>query len=277
MIKKTILVPTDFSEPAHNAAEYALSIAKVMDASVLLFHAHHIQPPAGDMGTMPLSSDSLQKTNLDKLNKYKEELSRGVGKGVEMDCLAIIGFAADEIIELVPREHIDMIIMGISGSGKLVNSLLGSVTTEILREVQVPVIIIPEKAKFKLPTKIALAFDQKRELSAKVLNEFKEFMAFFKAELYVIDVETKHPETATADPGNKDPRKTHALEQYMPTFHFPLNKDVIEGLLAFDETHQVDLLVMFPRRHSLLSRIFHPSNTKRMAFYTTTPILALHE
>jgi hypothetical protein len=32
-----------------------------------------------------------------------------------------------------------------------------------------------------------------------------------------------------------------------------------------------------PRKHSLLSSLFHESNTKKMAFHTHIPVLTLHD
>ena len=37
------------------------------------------------------------------------------------------------------------------------------------------------------------------------------------------------------------------------------------------------MLVVIPRKHKLLSTLFHESPTKRMAFHITKPLLALHE
>jgi len=53
--------------------------------------------------------------------------------------------------------------------------------------------------------------------------------------------------------------------------------DVVVGINRFVDKHGVDLLVMIPRKHSMLSSLFHESNTQRMAFHTHVPLLALHE
>jgi len=39
---KTILVPTDFSKIARNAIDYAVEIAKLTKAKLILFHVYHV-------------------------------------------------------------------------------------------------------------------------------------------------------------------------------------------------------------------------------------------
>lgn len=41
-IMKTILVPTDFSKIARNAIDYAVEIAKLTKAKLVLFHVYHV-------------------------------------------------------------------------------------------------------------------------------------------------------------------------------------------------------------------------------------------
>jgi nucleotide-binding universal stress UspA family protein len=146
----------------------------------------------------------------------------------------------------------------------------------VLKNTRTPMLIIPEKARFVHPSKIAFAYNYESEISHKVLEELKAFIAPFESQLYIIDVEASEENVSVTKAVNGI-KLEHALENISHTLHFPTGTDIIDGLIEFDETHQVDLLVMVPKRHSLFGRMFHPSNTRRMAFHTQTPILALHE
>ncbi|HXC05658.1 MAG TPA: universal stress protein, partial [Bacteroidia bacterium] len=169
----------------------------------------------------------------------------------------------------------DLVVMGVSGTGKIGHALLGSVTTGVIHEVQVPLLIIPEEAEFKGITNLALAYDYHGDLPAPTLAKLKEFINLFKATLQVVHIgppnQKAHLEEAVSGIGLED-----ALAGINHTLHFPENKDVIEGLRDFEEKYKPDMLVMIPRKHSLLERIFHSSVSKRMAFHTHIPILALH-
>ncbi len=271
-----ILVPTDFSDSSNNAAEYAWSLAKVMKASLLLYHAYHIPIPTTEMPMMIVSLEQLEKENIDRLHSYRAQLRKKLGNDITIDCIASPGFAVEEIAALVKDKQIDFVIMGISGAGKISQALLGSVTTGVLNEVKVPLLIVPEGAKFRPLTKVGLAYDYQSEISPKIVAELKAVTALFKSKLFIIDVESPK-EKVNISKAVSGIKLEQALESIEHTLHFPKNSDIVTGLIEFDENHKVDLLIMIPKRHSLLSRIFNASSTKRMAFHSHTPILALHE
>ena len=60
---KTILVPTDFSEEARNAAEYAVKLAKEVKAKVILFHTFQVPIPISEVPVMVISENEMLKKN----------------------------------------------------------------------------------------------------------------------------------------------------------------------------------------------------------------------
>ena len=60
---KTILVPTDFSKSANNAAEYAANFAIATKAKILLFHVYNVPIIVSDVPVMTISPAELQKEN----------------------------------------------------------------------------------------------------------------------------------------------------------------------------------------------------------------------
>lgn len=48
---KTILVPTDFSECADNALEFAISVAKINDSEIIVLSSYYISS-SGGVGAM---------------------------------------------------------------------------------------------------------------------------------------------------------------------------------------------------------------------------------
>ena len=61
---KTIIIPTDFSDCANNASEYAAKLAKSIDAKVLLLHVYHVPlTSAPDFPVEVKTAEDLQKEN----------------------------------------------------------------------------------------------------------------------------------------------------------------------------------------------------------------------
>ncbi|MBK8953866.1 MAG: universal stress protein [Chitinophagaceae bacterium] len=66
---KTIIISTDFSAAATNAMNYAIDMAKAINASVLLFHVYQVPVSISDTPVLLLSVDDLKKMQKKKLQK----------------------------------------------------------------------------------------------------------------------------------------------------------------------------------------------------------------
>ena len=275
---KKILVPIDFSETAFGAALYAAEMAQSISAKLILFHAYHPPLPAvgADYGILP--DLDLDKENLIQLESFKSNLLKRISALVEMDCAVKIGFAVDEIIGMAAEIKADLIVMGISGGGSISEYVLGSNTTMVTRRAAVPVLIVPPKAKFKIPGKLVFACDYKVEVSSKAIEVLKEFIHLFPARLLVLNLEDAAAGGVSFDKAVNGIQLENALSNIVHTLHFlPKVGDIAEEINDFMATHEADILITIPHRHSLLYRIFNESFTKHLAFHSYLPVLALRE
>jgi nucleotide-binding universal stress UspA family protein len=64
-------------------------------------------------------------------------------QGLDCEALLVQGPTTETILELVPKLHVDMIVMGSHGRGALFKAFVGSVSEQVLRDSQVPVLIVP--------------------------------------------------------------------------------------------------------------------------------------
>ena len=67
------------------------------------------------------------------------------------------------------------------------------------------------------------------------------------------------------------------MEELRPIYHFIKDDDVEKGLNEFAENNKLDLLIVVPKKHSLLGKIFQPSHTKQLVLHTHIPVMAIHE
>ena len=174
---RTILVPTDFSKVARNAAEYAVAFAKGIKANVLLLHVYHVPVPVSIDAApiMIITPDELRKESEKQLKKEALRLKKNTGVNVKYK--ATMGLAVDEI--LAEQRNASFIVMGMKGASKLSETLMGSITTATLRKAKTPMIVIPEKASYKKPVKIAFACDYDPRTDVKTLNALKLIIDLF--------------------------------------------------------------------------------------------------
>jgi len=136
MIKK-ILVPTDGSDHARKATEFASDIASKYHATLYFFHV---------VSEIEMLEDTLGYSKLERtkkpplrvyLQKIGEEIIRGAEteageKGVEDIQSAVVhGDPASEIIRFAKKWDVDMIVLGSRGMGKLEGLLLGNVSHKV--------------------------------------------------------------------------------------------------------------------------------------------------
>lgn len=264
---KTILVPTDFSSAAQNAAEYAVCLAKEINAKVLLLHAYRVPVPATEVPIMMPTPEELQKENEDFLKKEAIRLKKKIGLDVQYK--ALMGFAVDEILE--EEKNAYLVVMGITGSGKLSQALIGSISTAMIRKSEKPILIIPEKAEYKKPKKIVFACDYDSRTNINVLDVLKDFIKIFASKIFVLNVSQKK-ELVSVESGTKLEHKLNDVEHI---YYFPENEDVVDGINEFVLAHHADMVAIIPHRYNLIERLFHKSVSKKMAFHTHVPLLAL--
>jgi nucleotide-binding universal stress UspA family protein len=273
---KTILVPTDFSKASINAIDYAMEIAKLLKAKLILYHVYHIPVMATEITSME-TEEEIEKLSILNLKKLKEKILLKHGKEISISFKTNNGNVEDRINLFTKNNDVDLIVMGIKGGGFLKEKIIGSITTSVLRKAICPVIAVDQKVKFKSIKKIVFACDYANENNAKILKPLKEIANLFDAHIYVLKISGQYeicPSAEELELKFKDMKKS--LKDFEHTYHCAYNVNVVEGINKFVVAKKIDMVVMIPQRYTLIDYIFHTPETKKMAFHSKVPLLALH-
>ncbi|MBO9729059.1 MAG: universal stress protein [Chitinophaga sp.] len=276
---KTILVPTDFSDTAYNAAIYALSLAKNLGSTrIVLYHAYELIVPVPDIPTMipMVNPDDLQAASQEGLEKMKKELQDLVPADASLVTRADNTLLAATIEEVCKNEEVDLIVMGITGGSKMEEVLIGSNTIDVVKHTSYPVLIIPGNAKYKPIEKIVFAADLRKVAETTPVEPLKKLLHIFNAELHVINIDHESRHFSTDTPFETLMLDT-LLEDFHPVYHFIDNPDVVEGIVEFAEENNADIVLTIPKKHGLFESIFRRSRTLKLAYKTHIPLLTLHE
>ena len=275
---KTILVPTDFSKVARNAIDYAAEMALRTKSKLTLIHVYHIPVVSSEAPVvLPVWGD-IEKDCMASLKKIKSSIQRKYGKDLIVDCICQMGFAVDEIIKQFGEEkETELIVMGMSGAGYMGEKIIGSNATELIKRSKCPVLIINENVKFKTIKKIVLALDYLNVPDKSAIELLKKLIKIFKARLFVVNIVDEIKQLPSVKKAANCVLIEHLLEGINPSFVFIKNEDTINGINEFVSKEKADMIVFIPRKHGFIKSIFNESNTKRMAFHTSIPLLTLHE
>lgn len=276
---KTIIVPTDFSATAYNAARYALGLATQMGtARVVLYHAYELIVPIPDVPTsIPMvDPNELKTASLEGLEHMKQDLLPLLPAGVELDYRADNNLLAAHIDNLSKEEKADLIVMGTTGGSQLEEILIGSNTIDVAKHTSCPVLIVPAGVSFKPIRKVVFACDFKKVGTGTPIYPLKRLLSVFQAELHVLNIDKEGKGLSTDTPEASLLLDT-LLEGLHPTYHFIDHPNVVQGIMEFADRETADLILTIPRKHGLFESIFKRSHTAQLAFHTHIPMLAIHE
>lgn len=268
----SILVATDFSPNANAAAEYAVMLAKKMNARVTLFHSFSILFPVPNIPKDIVDPKEFGKAVEAELEKLSVNLSY-TAPGVAVDYLCRPGFPVDSIEEVVKERKIDLVVMGIKGTSMINEVLVGSFTTDLINKATFPVLVVPIEARFRVIKHIVFATDCHEIHNYESLHLLKEISQHFGARINTIYI--KQDDENSVEKEAVRCRLDEYFEGLHYTFHEALDDDLVNALNEFILKTESEIAVTIPRRHSFFQSIFSGSNTKELAFHTHVPLLAL--
>lgn len=274
---KTILVATDFSQSANNAVDYAAHLAESLQAKLLLFHAYNVPVIVSEVPIMMPNLEEVEKDSVKRLKHLQSKLKTLLNNAIEIDFYCTCGFAVDEIKNYTEKHAVDFIILGMQGAGALAEKLIGSVTSTLIHETKIPVICMNHKNHFKPIKKIVFACDLGEFNNTHIFEPIKKFVHSFHAKLFILNVFNKNHSEPTITEAVAGLKLDQLLADVNHQLCYVENDDVVDGINEFVKEHAIDLLIMMPRHHSFLNKLFNEPHTKKMAFHSLVPLMTIHE
>ncbi|MFH1299416.1 MAG: universal stress protein [Planctomycetota bacterium] len=141
---KKILIPTDFSETAQAATQYAVELARKFNAKLYLLHVIEdpiVYMPMFESYALPPKEDfeNFAKTRLDNWILDEDKV------GLEIETSWVHGNPFVDILKFSKREAIDLIVVGTHGRSFTAHLLLGSVAEKVVRKASCPVLTVRAK------------------------------------------------------------------------------------------------------------------------------------
>ncbi len=273
---KNILVPVDFSDNAENALAFACGLSNKLNAEISLLHSYHVPVPVSDTGILPISDSEVRKISLDGLNRMRKDAESKFPQ-VRMNIHATMGMADIEIPAYAKKNKSDLIVMGTHGASGIGEFLIGSNTASVMENAEVPVMAIPDKAKFNGIKKIVFAADYGNH-NFNHMHYIIDFAKTFEAEIILLHITSGKLEDNFEDLEIGRFKEHIIKESGYKNISYRLmeDKDVFHGMNTYIEQFPPDMVAMSMHDRTLAQRIFGRSLTKRMAYHSHIPVLALH-
>jgi nucleotide-binding universal stress UspA family protein len=274
---KRILFPTDFSEVAINAFVYALELAKIDEAELIVLHSYDLIPMDNQFFPENFNElyDSIEFANFDlfkeEVPKLRAIMEKHKSGHIKMSHRLMEGNLFVNIKKSIHEDKIDYVVMGTSGTTEWEALFAGSNSGTVILGLDVPMFCIPLGVKFKKIKTFGFInhyTSKDKEALYVILDMAKKINAKIKS-LYVktsnseIDVETiiKWEESFSVEP---------------ITF-FVIQSDGTKQIMLDFITHQhIDVLAMLTYKSSFFEGMFVPNYAKKKEADIDIPVLVIH-
>lgn len=268
-----IVLLTDFSPLSKVAMQYALKMAAPLEANFTILNIIRLDGiPKANLRTKQIEKyvTSIAQEEGDNLVK---ELRNQVKGNYELVFKPVKARTVSEMVRKYVSKHpTNMVVMGLQGASAMKKARLGGTTVSVIDECPVPVLAIPELAKYQDLKHIVYASDLKN--IQKELDIIVEFAKIFGSAVHMIHVAPVVDKKVDAAIQTVE-EIIRKMNYDKLDFKLILEEDVTMAIASYIKETKADLLTTFTHKLSLEEKIFGRSVTRRVAYQAITPLLAV--
>lgn len=268
-----IVLLTDFSPLSKVAINYAIKMAANLSAEFTILNIVRLEGiPKANLKLRQIEKN-IAEISEEEGAKLVKEITDAVKGNYVINYKAIRARTVAEMVrKYVDKHSTNLVVMGLQGASALKKARLGGTTVSVIDECKVPVMAIPQFAKFKNLEHIVYASDLKNV--QKELEIIVEFARIFGSSVHMIHVAPmldKKLESAKNTVGEI----IHKMGYDKLDFQFILDDDVTTAIDGYIKKTKADLLTTFTHKLSLEEKLFGKSVTRKLAYQGTIPLLAV--
>lgn len=273
---KTVLLPTDGSETAANAIDYAIQMHSTIPCRYILLHTFPAALHHPDLVGIQMSHEGKAAEELLK-NQVKTLKERYADQQQQIEGLCLFGFMTDIIRRVVKEKKADLIVMGTQGAQGALEEAIGSNTWDVIKHVPCPLLAVPRQASFTPLKRIVFATDANKIKSLETIYPLAEIALQFQARMSILHINPK--EASSTFPERQREELESVFSNISHEFEVINHEDTASGIQEFMSNSQqaFDLLAMITRQRNLLESLWHVSTTRKLSLHSRVPLLALHD
>jgi nucleotide-binding universal stress UspA family protein len=271
---KTILFPTDFSRNAVHALDFAMLLAKAIQARIVLLHAFYAVNAFDESYASLYSGDvigKLEEAAHENMGKLTADINKRFAWAT-LESRIEPGYAETKIPEVAESIKADFIVMGTTGANNAIDKMIGSTALKVVKHATCPVLVIPEKARLHEFKSVLYAAELGKSENQTV-QKILDFASVFQADIRVIHIENAEKPNPETNELMKNLKKTFRNDNI--TFRNIVRKDLFSGLEKYIHNHKPDVLAISRKTRGFWESILHKSVTRHFALTTHIPLLVL--
>lgn len=271
----TLLVAVDFTEKSNNAVRMAVHIAARHEARVILFHNITNHTIIDRTGKQVIGADIIDE-NYKKTEQALADIETSLQTqypDLEFKTIIKNDSLVYGINNIIGNEDVDLVICGSSGQQNFAQLLLGSLSYQILTEVNCSVLLVPEKCskysfdKILVPVRVLEDLTDKIELSVAIAKKNKGIISLLgiSNEDDILKIREAYQRI----------KKNLAIRSQEYDSQFLLTHDKATQISKFSQDDNADIIILNYKDEDSWKSFFLENFFKQIINYTDIPLLFL--
>ncbi len=279
---KRILLPTDFSKNALNAARYALDLYADQKCDLHFLNVYQVDGYTleNDMMVPEPGERAFETAKRHSEEQFKKFLHllrlRPENPKHTYHTISTLSYLFEAVINVIAKKDIDIIVMGTKGETGSRTAIFGTNTIHLMEDITMcPVLAIPDGVTFSVPKEIVFPTDYKTPYKRKELSYLIEIGKMHGTFIRVLHIKEK------ADLNKKQQDNKSLLKSILAdtdhSFHTLEDIKVQAGINAFIDSRDSDMIAFINRKRSFFSTVFSRPLVKELGYHSRIPIIALND
>lgn len=259
---KNILVPVGSSKNAVSHLQYTVDFAKAFGAKVYVVQVYNVFTKAGTIINIDYILERESKAFLNDL------VSKIDTKGVEVITRTFKGDLVDTLELASQKAEIDLFLIEPRTNSVNDEVFLGRTSGKIIKQTEIPALIVPEGYVFKPISNILMAVKSAIIRKENTLNPLKLIKESFKAEVNLLLVKTPYHNEGDFDVNEE------LSGLITNTFHTE-NATTFQGVLEHYQSNNPDMLCVVRRKRGFFTKKWEKNVILKKDFNSSIPVLVL--
>lgn len=259
---KNFLVPIGSSGNAVNTLQYAIDFAKVVNAKIYVTQVYESTKVAGALKNIDAF---LEEENKKHLQEVLDEVDT---KNVVVALASVKGEILDSIEAMAKHLEIDLIVSSAKSVSTDESLFLGKIPGSLVKDNELPVLIVPAQYRFKPVSKILMAIKSGKIKPGSALEPLQKILKMFNAKIDLIQIVT--PKST-----DEDKEVSNELKKLASSFKITENATIFQGVLEHLHETEPDMLCVMRRKRGFFTRLWQKDTVKKAHFESRIPLLVL--
>ncbi|NNC49170.1 MAG: universal stress protein [Flaviramulus sp.] len=259
---KNILVPVGSSKNALSHLQYAVDFANAFNAKLFVVQVYNIYTKAG---TMIKVDKIIERESLSYLNDLVSKLNT---KNVDITVKVLKGNLIDTLELACKAASIDLILIEPRTNSVKEEVFLGKTSGRIIKQTQIPALIVPEGCKYKPVNNILFAVKSVVIKKDKALIPLISIKSHFKSIVNLLLVKTPY-----YNDGDFEVRKN--LKSAIDSVTKTENATTFQGVLQHLQSFNPDMLCVVRRKRGFFTKKWENNVILKKDFSSNIPVLVL--